>query len=435
MDTSREITIFWFRRDLRLFDNTALLKALKSGIRVLPVFIFDTAILKNLSHDDKRVNFIHQAIGYMNDLLVPYHTSIQVFAGIPFEIFEQLLTRYQVISIFANHDYEPYAIERDAKVGEMLKGKGILFETFKDQVVFEKNEITKLSGEPYTVYTPYSHRWLEKLRQDTHILQTRNSEDYLHNFIQIYNTAEISIEKIGFSKINNVFQPFELNKTVLLTYDKTRDIPALNSTSKVSVHLRFGTVSIRQLVALAMEINTVWLNELIWREFFMQILWHFPHVVQQPFKPKYQFINWVNNEKDFEAWCKGLTGYPLVDAGMRELNMTGFMHNRVRMVAASFLVKHLLVSWQWGEAYFAEKLLDFELSSNNGNWQWAAGTGCDAAPYFRIFNPTTQAEKFDPQSDYIKKWIPEYGTKSYIQPIVEHNFARNRCLETYKASL
>jgi len=435
MENLQPIAVFWFRRDLRLFDNNALFNALTYGLKVLPVFIFDPEILDNLHRDDKRVSFIYQAIENLNQMLIPFKTSVQLFKGSPIEIFEQLLAAYSIKSVFANHDYEPYAIQRDLQLKTMLSAKGVSIQTFKDQVIFEKDEITKQSGEPYTVFTPFSHRWLEKLNLDGHYLQIKDSENYLHNFLHTDQNPVLSLAEIGFNEAKGVFKPLILNETILKNYEKTRDIPALDSTSRASVHLRFGTVSIRQMVTRAIEINPVWLNELIWREFFMQILWHFPQVVDQPFKPKYQFINWINNEKDFESWCNGLTGYPLVDAGMRELNATGFMHNRVRMVTASFLVKHLLISWQWGEAYFAAKLMDFELSSNNGNWQWAAGTGCDAAPYFRIFNPTTQAEKFDPQNDYIKKWVPEYGTKSYVQPVVDHVFARTRCLETYKTAL
>ncbi len=435
MNIIQPIAVFWFRRDLRLFDNTALFKALTSGFNVLPIFIFDKKILQNLNPDDKRVSFIYQAIQHLNKLLLPYKTSIQVFHGNPVEVFEHILSTYSVNRVCANHDYEPYAIDRDLMIKKMLAEKGVLFQTFKDQVLFEKNEISKHSGDPYTIYTPYSHRWLEKLNQEPGHLYNWKSENYLFNFIQTEEKKTISLADIGFTEIKDVFSPYHINVQALVNYDKTRDFPALNATSKVSVHLRFGTVSIRHLVSKAIEINATWLGELIWREFFMQILWHFPYVVHQPFKPKYQFIQWVNNERNFEAWSSGQTGYPLVDAGMRELNSTGFMHNRVRMVSASFLVKHLLINWQWGEAYFADKLLDFELSSNNGNWQWAAGTGCDAAPYFRIFNPLTQAEKFDPQNIYIKKWIPEFGTKQYSQPILEHAYARQRCLETYKASL
>ena len=434
MEITQSISVFWFRRDLRIFDNTALFKALTSGFNVLPVFIFDKRILQNLNPGDKRVSYIYQAIQHLNELLIPFKTSVQIYYGTPIDIFEELLSVHKVNRIYANHDYEPFAQERDLQIKKKMAEKGVLLQTFKDQVIFEKDEITKLSGEPYTVYTPYRNKWIEKLTLDNSFLHNWNSENYLFNFIQTVDNHYFSLAEIGFAEIKKVFLPFQLNQSVIGTYDKTRDFPALDTTSKVSVHLRFGTVSIRHLVSAAIETNATWLGELIWREFFMQILWHFPHVVHQPFKPKYQFIQWVNNEKNYEAWRNGQTGYPLVDAGMRELNETGFMHNRVRMVTASFLVKHLLINWQWGEAYFAEKLLDYELASNNGNWQWAAGTGCDAAPYFRIFNPATQAEKFDPHSIYIKKWIPEYSTKSYAPPILDHAFARERCLQTYKAS-
>ncbi|MFZ4546953.1 MAG: cryptochrome/photolyase family protein [Bacteroidales bacterium] len=435
MTDKQPIAIFWFRRDLRIFDNPALFHALTSGLKVLPVFIFDKNILDKLYKDDKRVHFIFQAIENLNILLKPYKSAIKLFYGNPKEIFGEILLDYNIRMVFANHDYEPYAIARDMGIEKFLKEKGIGFQTFKDQVVFEKNDITKVSGEPYTVFTPYSKKWLEKLYQDKNYLYNWNSEDYLHNFIEAENNNSIQLSDIVFSGDSLVFEKFQINRTILSHYGDTRDFPALDTTSKAGIHLRFGTISIRQLVASALEINPVWLNELIWREFFMQILFHFPHVQDHPFKPKYQFIKWINNENDFEAWKNGLTGYPLVDAGMRELNETGFMHNRVRMVTSSFLIKHLLVNWQWGEAYFAEKLLDFDLSANNGNWQWAAGTGCDAAPYFRIFNPTTQAEKFDKENIYISKWVPEYASSNYCRPIIEHSFARNRCLEAYKASL
>jgi len=435
MDNNQSIVVFWFRRDLRLFDNAGLYHALISGFKVLPVFIFDTKILSNLDSDDQRVSFIYKAIRYINQQLIPYQTAVNTFYGNPVEIFSELIAKYRVNAVYTNHDYEPYPLERDLQVRKMLAERGILFRSYKDQVIFEKNEITKPDGEPYTVFTPYSRKWTESLKQNIDFLHPWYSENYLFNLLQSDESHQVKLNDFGFEETNGEFKPFETNRTLLTTYHKTRDYPALNSTSKVSVHLRFGTVSVRNLVTSALEINTVWLNELIWREFFMQILWHFPHVVHEPFKHKYKFINWLNNEKDFDAWCQGLTGFPLVDAGMRELNATGFMHNRVRMVTSSFLVKYLLINWQWGESYFAGKLMDFELSSNNGNWQWAAGTGCDAAPYFRIFNPTTQAEKFDPDRTYIKRWIPEYGTKNYIKPIIDHAFARSRTLETYKAAL
>jgi deoxyribodipyrimidine photo-lyase len=435
MDSTLPIVLFWFRRDLRLDDNHGLYQALTSGCKVLPVFIFDSEILKNLAADDQRVSFIYQAISYLNSSLAKLNTSIQCFFGKPIGIFDQLTTQYTIKAIYANHDYEPYATDRDLAVNNFLENKGILFNTYKDQVIFEKNEITKTSGEAYTVFTPYSNRWLEKLNSGSNDLHNWNSEGYINNFIQFDRSSVFQLSEIGFIEQKSIFKPFYLNESEIRLYDKTRNFPALNTTSRVGVHLRFGTVSVRNLVSKALELNSIWLNELIWREFFMQILWHFPYVENQPFKLKYQYINWINNEKDFDAWCNGLTGYPMVDAGMRELNATGFMHNRVRMITASFLVKHLLINWQWGEAYFASKLLDFELSSNNGNWQWAAGTGCDAAPYFRIFNPKAQAEKFDPENLYIKKWVPDYAEKTYPKPIVDHAFARLRCLQAYKASL
>jgi deoxyribodipyrimidine photo-lyase len=435
VDKTQTIAVFWFRRDLRLHDNVGLYHALTSGLKVLPVFIFDTSILDKLNNDDKRVSFISQALDSINRILAQYGSSVQMYYGTPALIFAQLLSKYSISTVFANHDYEPYALERDHQVKLLLAEKGVLFRTFKDQVVFEKNEVVKPDGEPYTIFTPYSCKWLEKLNTNAEHIHCWNSSDYFHNFFEADTNRKLALSDIGFIETQKVFKPFELQGQMLQSYDKTRDFPARDSTSKVSVHLRFGTVSIRELVTKALTINPIWLNELIWREFFMQILWHYPHVVTQPFKPKYQFINWLNKESDFDSWCKGETGFPMVDAGMRELNETGFMHNRVRMVTASFLVKHLLVNWQWGEAYMAGKLLDFELSSNNGNWQWAAGTGCDSAPYFRIFNPMSQAEKFDSQNIYIKKWVPEFGSSSYIQPIIDHNFARSRCLETYKSAL
>lgn len=435
MKKNYPIAVFWFRRDLRVHDNTALFHALNSGLKVLPVFIFDTEILKSLPHDDKRVSFIYQALNHINNQLAVQKTAVRIFNGTPGDVFRQILESYDVQIVFANHDYEPYAIERDLKVEEILSEKGILFRSFKDQVIFEKSEVVKASGDPYTVFTPYSHRWLEKLNSSDEALKRMDSENFLYNLLPANHEYSFYLDEIGFSETKKIFKPFQLNRPILESYHETRNFPALDSTSRAGVHLRFGTVSIRELVSEARQLDATWLNELVWREFFAQILWHFPHVVDQPFNQKYQFIQWQNDENLFECWCKGMTGYPLVDAGMRELNATGFMHNRVRMVTASFLVKHLLVNWQWGEAYFAEKLLDFDLSANNGNWQWAAGTGCDAAPYFRIFNPASQADKFDKQGIYIRKWVPEFGTASYPKPVIDHNFARSRCLETYKTAL
>lgn len=435
MNSTQPIVIFWFRRDLRLDDNSAFYKALTSGFKVLPIFIFDTTILAKLYKSDNRVGFIFNTLEELNKQLNAYNSAIQFYHGNVLEVFETILLNYNVSEIYANHDYEPYAADRDLKVKKYLAEKGVLFKTFKDQVIFEKSEVTRPNGEPYTVFTPYSNKWIEKLKQNDEYLHLWNSEFYLYNLLEKKIESNITLEALGFEPTIHNWSKFNISSLNLADYSKTRDFPALNNTSRVSVHLRFGTVSVRKLVLYALETDPAWLNELIWREFFMQILWNFPHVIHQPFKPKYQFLNWVNDEQEFQAWTEGRTGYPLVDAGMRELNQTGFMHNRVRMVTAGFLVKHLLINWQWGESYFADKLMDFELSSNNGNWQWAAGTGCDAAPYFRIFNPVTQAEKFDPDNSYIKKWVPEFGTSSYPKPIINHDFARNRTLETYKCCI
>lgn len=433
MEVKEKIVLFWFRRDLRLHDNTALYHALCSGFKVLPVFIYDTNILEPLSKADRRVAFISCTLEQICKQLATINRSISTFYGEPTEIFKQLIQEYDIQALYLNSDYEPYAIKRDADIQVLLKNSNINFLSFKDQVIFEKNEIAKYDGNPYTVYTPYSKLWKSKLQAT---MPRFNSEKLLHNIIAgPICSPLIFIKNHGFRSVEISCLPPQLEDLQLTNYQDTRDFPALESTSRLSVHLRFGTVSIREIVSYAVSKNQVWLNELIWREFFMQILFHYPYVVQGSFKPKYNFIPWRNNAEEFERWCTGNTGYPIVDAGMRELNATGFMHNRVRMITASFLTKHLLVNWQWGETYFAEKLLDFDLSANNGNWQWAAGTGCDAAPYFRIFNPLTQAEKFDKNNGYIKHWIPELYTDAYSRPIVDQAFARQRCLAAYKSVL
>lgn len=433
MTNLEKIVIFWFRRDLRLFDNNGLFNALNSGFKVLPVFIFDKNILEKLPRDDKRVSFIASALRGMYENLLPKGKSIQLFYGDPKQIFKNLIKTHNIHAVYINADYEPYALKRDLEVEDLLNSENIPLFKYKDQVIFEKDEILKSDQTPYTVYTPYSKVWKVRLNLP---LPNYNSENYLKNLINKDAVDPILfLKQMGFNYHVEVSSSYTLNEKELLTYEKQRDIPAQNATSHISVHLRFGTVSIRQVVEKAVVLNSTWLNELIWREFFMQILFHFPHSAIGAFKTKYNFIAWRNNEADFKLWCDGKTGYPLVDAGMRELNSTGFMHNRVRMVVASFLTKHLLINWQWGEAYFAEKLLDFDLSANIGNWQWAAGSGCDAAPYFRVFNPSTQAKKFDSNNEYIKKWVPEYGTILYPEPMVEHKFARNRCLIAYKSVL
>ncbi|MBW7676348.1 cryptochrome/photolyase family protein [Chryseobacterium chendengshani] len=423
------INIFWFRRDLRLDDNTALFHALKSGLQVLPVFIFDKEILDQLSNtSDKRVDYIHQALADINAELKNYNSALKTFYGKPIEIFEQLIKDFNVSTVFCNRDYEPQAIKRDFAVSALLKNKNIEFSDYKDQVIFEKNDVLKADNTPYTVFTPYSKKWKENCKA----LKTEKLDGDYKNFLHLKQENILSLKEIGFKKTDFDFKKPVLENKIINTYDQFRDFPALDHTTHIGIALRFGTISVRKCVEFALKHNTIWLNELIWREFFMQILFHFPEVITKCFKLKYENIEWRNDEKEFKTWCEGKTGYPIVDAGMRQLNETGFMHNRVRMVTASFLTKHLLIDWRWGEAYFAEKLLDYELSSNNGNWQWAAGCGCDAAPYFRIFNPEAQTKKFDKDLEYIHQWL----TKDYNeQPIVEHTFARERALKTYKKAL
>lgn len=428
-----KINIFWFRRDLRLIDNRALFEALNHQNKVLPIFIFDTEILNQLKNkDDKRVDFIFQALEKLNEYLEKTNKSIQIFYGKPLEIYQKLTEKYNIESVFCNEDYEPYAIKRDQEIADFLNKKGINFYTYKDQVIFQKDEITKADGKPYTVYTPYSKQWLLKFNEQS--LEFFASEKKLENLLNV-EKQNFTLENIGFKKTNYLFETPKINLEILEKYQETRDFPTLE-TSQMSVHLRFGTFSIRKLVKIANELkDKTYLKELIWREFFMQILWHFPKVIHHSFKEKYDKISWENNEEQYQKWCKGKTGYPIVDAGMRELNETGLMHNRVRMVCASFLTKHLLTDWRIGEAYFAEKLMDYDLSANNGNWQWSAGSGCDAAPYFRVFNPEEQQKKFDPKFIYIKKWVKESGTSAYPKPIIEHKFARERALKRYKEGL
>ena len=429
-----KISIFWFRRDLRLHDNVALFNALKSGEKVLPIFIFDTSILDKLPKNDARVSFIIKELRSMNEHLKSFDASIDIYHGKPIEVFESLIKKYPIASVFTNHDYEPYAIKRDQEIKELLSSENINFNSFKDQVIFEKNEITKKDGNPYVVYTPYSKKWIEAYEQINHTHYT--SEDLLSQLYTQTKAKELTLEELGFEETNTPIKNYIFNSRIINEYEETRNFPALDNTSKLGPHLRFGTVSVRQMVSRAEEQeNKTFLKELIWREFFMQILWHFPHTHKNSFKPKYDRIIWRNNEDDFKKWCNGTTGYPMVDAGMRQLNNTGFMHNRVRMLVGSFLCKHLLIDWRWGEAYFAEKLHDYEMSSNVGNWQWVAGTGVDASPYFRIFNPTSQIKKFDKDFSYIKKWVPDFQELTYPSPMVDHKFARERCLKTYKEAL
>ena len=430
---AKQLNIFWFRRDLRLYDNHGLYKSLKSGLPVLPIFIFDKNILDELSDkNDRRVSFIYYTLAQIQEQLVKNKASLYILHDTPLNAFKKLVAEFDIKEVFTNHDYEPYAIARDNEVASFLKKSGIAFSSFKDQVVFEKDEVVKPNGEPYTIFTPYSKTWKQKLSDQK--ITDYNSAGHLGTFLKTPCFRFPSLKHIGFNQASYEFDSPNIDPSLIQNYQETRNTPSINGTSRLSVHLRFGTVSTRLLVKAALELNEQWLNELIWREFFMMILFHFPYVVSGCFKPRYDNSNWRNNEKEFDAWCRGETGYPIVDAGMRELNETGFMHNRVRMIVASFLTKHLLFDWRRGEAYFAEKLIDYELSSNNGNWQWAAGCGCDAAPYFRIFNPTEQTKRFDPYFIYIKKWIPDYKP-GYLPEIVEHSFARRRALDTYKTTL
>jgi len=429
------INIFWFRRDLRLNDNAGLFHALKDGIPVLPVFIFDSNILGQLDNcNDRRVQFIYNTIAALHRELGAMGATIKVFHDRPENVFQALPDRYHIAKVFTNHDYEPYARERDEAVRKILNHRQIPFHTYKDQVIFEKDEVVKDDGTPYVVFTPYSKRWLDKL--DAHHPDSYPCKKYFSGFLQRKPAPLPSLKNIGFTPTREEFPPVVPDIHLISHYGEQRDFPAADGTSRMGIHLRFGTVSIRHLVALARKYSPVYLKELIWREFYMMILWHFPQVGRgRAFKKEYELIEWRNNEQEFGRWCEGKTGYPLVDAGMRQLNQTGFMHNRVRMVVASFLAKHLLIDWRWGEAYFAGRLLDYELASNNGGWQWAAGSGCDAAPYFRVFNPTLQARRFDPQFSYVQRWVPEWDGFGYPEPLVDHEFARKRCLEVYGRAL
>ena len=432
---NQPINIFWFRRDLRLDDNVGFYEALKGKYPVLPIFIFDTEILDELPKNDARVTFIHDTLQDIRKELLDNHDSgIAMFNGKPIDIYKKIISEYTVNAVYTNHDYEPYATQRDTELRHCLGDNNIDFKTFKDQVIFEKDEVVKDDGKPYVVYTPYMRKWRARFNDSK--LKNYNTSTLLNNLVKNEDLPNLTLQDIGFTRSDQEIKAFDVAPITIQEYEATRNFPAKDATSRLGPHLRFGTVSVRKMMKKALnEENATFMKELIWREFFMQILWHFPKTQNQAFKSKYDGIKWRNNTEEFEKWKNGETGYPLVDAGMRQLNKTGFMHNRVRMLVGSFLCKHLLIDWRWGEAYFAEKLHDYEMASNVGNWQWVAGSGVDAAPYFRIFNPTSQIQKFDKGLEYIKKWVPDFQELTYPQPMVDHKFARERCLEVYKKAV
>ncbi len=431
---NERVNIFWFRRDLRLSDNAGLTAALKSKNPIVPIFIFDKDILDQLDEKkDGRLQFIHQELSHIKDDLRKKGSDMDIRFGKPIDIWKKLLKDYTIEEVFTNRDYEPYARQRDQEVQKLLSDENVSWNDFKDQVIFDRDEVLKDDGDPYVVFTPFGKKWTQALSKDD--LKSYETEKYYKNFHAFKSTKIPSLQTMGFQAFEFNYPDRKLDKKLISNYGDNRDFPGKDATSHLSLHLRFGTVSIRELTRFAKELSPIYLNELIWRNFYQIIIWHFPNRIEKAFKSKYDNIPWRDDEKSFNAWCEGKTGYPIVDAGMRQLNETGFMHNRLRMVTASFLTKHLLIDWRWGEAYFAQKLLDFELASNNGGWQWAAGSGCDAAPYFRVFNPELQTKKFDPKLEFIRKWVPEFDSLEYPQPLVDHKAARKRAIDTYKKAL
>ena len=430
-----EASIFWFRRDLRIDDNPGLYEALANSKNVIPIFIFDTNIIDNLPSDDNRIKFIWHSLSLLNERLKEVGSTLNIFKGNPLEVFKKIILKYRLISVYVNRDYEKYSIKRDKEINTFLNENKIAFNASKDHVFFEPNEILKSDGTPYTVFTPYSKKWFEKFYSEK--LPQYQIKNLVDNFFKTNYKPIMSLSEIGFSDDEIKFEKFNLGDELIKNYNSKRDFPYLNSTSKIGPYLRFGLISVREVGEKTIEkkFDQSFLRQLIWRDFYIQIFFHFPDSENENFKPAYDKIIWLNEEEKFEKWCAGETGYPIVDAGMKELNKTGFMHNRVRMIAASFLCKHLLIHWKKGESYFAKKLLDYEIASNVGNWQWVAGTGVDAAPYFRLFNPEIQMKKFDPQKVYIKKWLPKYDPENYLEPIIDHNYARERCLNAYKIAL
>lgn len=464
--------LMWFRRDLRLHDNTAFSRALTDCDRVYCTFIFDREILDKIENrNDRRVTFIHQCIHDMQKKLKKKGASIIVRIANAREEIPILARELKVDRVYANHDYEPCRIERDIAVRKALAGDGRELLTFKDHIVFEKNEIVNQSGLPFKVYTPYNKAWRAELR-DEHISEMPCKRHFkkLAGPPSGVNSHAWSFDDIGFAESRNLWKGgtreartmFDEFLTRIAEYRENRNFPTTQGVSRLSVHLRFGTVSIRELIREAMQIDGVgaktWIDELIWREFYNMILHHFPHSQSRAFQSIYDDLPWRRDKRQFAAWCEGRTGYPIVDAAMRELNTTGYMHNRARMIVASFLTKDLFIDWRWGERYFARQLLDYDLSQNLGGWQWSASIGTDAQPYFRVFNPILQSKRFDPEGDYIRKFIPElskYPTseihapwelpslsqaqcgcmigKDYPEPIVQHDEARKEVVSIFKA--
>ncbi len=467
---AQTLALVWLRRDLRLDDNAAIYHAFRSGSVVVPVFVFDKKILDPLPRADRRVEFIHGSVAQLKGELHALGVDLLVRHGVAADEIVGLARALEVEAVYCNHDYEPEAIKRDEGVAAELQKAGIRFLTFKDQVILEKDEVRTATGGMFSVFTPYMKAWRKAcdgfqlkaypVRRYLAALQrARARTDAItggYRFEQT-NLSALGI-KPGSDGAADLFQDF-LDR--IDGYRDRRNFPGVKGVSYLSVHLRFGTISIRTLARTAMahggEGAETWVNELIWREFYHQILWHRPDVVGHAFKSDLDDLAFSKNEEHFKAWCEGRTGYPIVDAAMRQLNETGYMHNRLRMIAASFLVKDLLIDWRWGEAYFAEKLIDFDLAANNGGWQWAAGTGCDAQPYFRIFNPVSQAQKFDAEGKFIRRYVPELakldadalfapwlarpldlaaaGVRlgvTYPEPIVDHAVQRDKALKLFK---
>ncbi len=449
--------LVWFRRDLRLFDHAALHHALTSSQQIICVFIFDTTILDSLPRADRRVAFIWDSLRQLKLELNQLGSDLIIRHGRPVELIPQLAAEFQADAVFANRDTEPAALTRDKLVADQLACYDKTLHLFKDQVIFERDEILTQTGQMYQVFTPYKRAWLAKVNDD--VVMSFPIRPHLHRLKKLTPEVMPALHSLGFDEIDVAnLKPgmdggellFNEFCTRIHQYHEARDYPAVKGVSYLSVHLRFGTVSIRELVRSAIQLGSVgaqtWLAELIWREFYQQLLWHRPDLVTHTFKPVYDAIPFPNDAALFRAWCEGLTGYPIVDAAMRQLNQTGFMHNRLRMITASFLVKDLLVDWRWGERYFAEKLNDFDLASNNGGWQWAASTGCDAQPYFRIFNPTTQSKRYDPQGKFIRRYCPELAMLDdktihapgilahYPAAIVDHATQRIAALQLFQKS-